>query len=214
MKSKTLFALIIVLIVVACGVYFTHEYLKRISHQATIKTESIARPDFSFDILNRKIEIKDKASGKLIQEIALNQWIDATITVKDAVIFSDDINFDGYKDLAIISDTPADNGYGYSYYFYSPLTNKFLPEKNLAGLSSPTFDAKSKTISTYNSGGCAGADFEENIYSFADGKYVLTTIKEGACCGLDDRDAKLEVKVSELKNGKMEAARIDPCPTQ
>jgi len=178
-------------------------------------------PDFSFNIAGANIEAKDKSSGNIVQKIPLSEDMAYSlalpmyhnIPISDIVSVTDDINFDGYKDLQVTSVLGATNE-AYNYYIYNPSTQKFGADKTLEYLFSPTFDAKNKTIKTYQSMGCAGEDFVSQIFSFVGGKYILTSTQNGNCCTLDERDANAGITVTELKNGKMEPAEKQPCPTR
>ena len=178
------------------------------------KCEIELKPDFSFSIIGKNIQIKDKTTKGLVQEIPLGYDYLAikNLPINQVINFKEDINFDGYNDLSIMRDVPASNSPSYGYFIYNLSTKKFEQVKDLKNLSSPIFNSNDKTITTYNSGGCAGGYFSKATFSFLDGKYVLTETKEGNCCSLSGVQEGNGVKITEYKNGKIKTTRTDFCP--
>lgn len=214
MKIINLFLFIFIVAIFGIAGYVAYvRYLKPANPIIINQQNKTDAQDFSFDIVNKNIEIKDNISKDIIQRIPLSPEIYGDFPIENMASFKDDINFDGYKDLSIVTIMAATNVYS-SFYIYNPESRDFAKDKILTDLGMPTFDAKAKTIKTYQTGGCAGADFEEDIYSFSNGKYALTTTREGACCPTSDGSAPAGVTVSELRNNKMEVVRTDACPAQ
>ena len=161
------------------------------------------------------LEIRDNLSKKIIQKIPLGWNIDglaSTTPINQIVSMDDDINFDGYNDLKVLTQTPASNPGIYDFYIYDPQTGRFNKDSILQNLVGPIFDPKTKTISTETSSGCAGQDFIKATLSFISNNYVLTETSQGDCCNLSGTQEGSGITVNEYKNGKIESAKINPCP--
>jgi hypothetical protein len=114
-------------------------------------------------------------NGKFIQKIAdtSNGMLFGT-----CVDFSDDINYDGYKDLKIkISSGPADVEIEeYNYWIFNPESKKYHKDPVLTHVANPDFGKNQKMI--YSKVGVTNRCFftpkcngEEMVYRFADGTW-------------------------------------------
>jgi hypothetical protein len=212
--------IILVEVVILFGGIFVYQYL---AQQQTKKPEvnsAKITPAFSFAISDDgnkgvNLAIANKMTGGLVQTINI-PYIDLsfykTLTATDFANNNDDINFDGYKDLQVLVNIPGDNPGGFDFYIYNPSTGKFDADKNLQMVSGPTFDPKTKTITSYASGGCAGGDFAKTTLTFINGDYSITENQIGNCCPAWDKNSS--VKVEEYKNGKVVSTTQEACPPQ
>lgn len=84
-----------------------------------------------------------------------------------------DMNFDSYNDLYILTNWGATgNQYG-CVFLYSPATGRFNYSKEFSELSRFSLDASTKTILTFDNGGMAGLVYNANRYHVEDNKPVL-----------------------------------------
>lgn len=215
MKKGNIFLIIIIIFIAVCllaGIV----YLKKQKDTANSvnNNQSVSdKPDFLFSISGNDLEIKDKVSGELVQKIPFSEYLTSDIlqlSIENVVAFNDDVNFDGYKDLQILTMMAATNTL-YDYYVYNPSLKKFEAEENLKNLGDPAFDLETKTINTYMINGCAGADFSLETFSYINGEYIITSISQGNCCSFEGTEETPLITTSELKNGKMEIVETVPC---
>jgi hypothetical protein len=77
---------------------------------------------------------------------------------------TDDINFDGYQDIYLMTNWGATgNQYG-CVWLYNPRTEKFDYSKEFSHLSNYWLDPATKTIRTFDKGGMAGLVYMANQY--------------------------------------------------
>ena len=213
--------IIVILAVILTGGVFVYQYLMptpRIQSLAINPTKNA--PNFSFEMSDEgkggiNLIIKNKTAGNIVQTISIPD-IDLSFfknfTVADVVNNNNDINFDGYKDLQVLVDIPGSNPGKFDFYTYNPSTERFDKDPTLRFLSGPNFDPATKTITTHQSGGCAGAYNTRDTYSFINGKYILTQTKQSNCCAVDGEYGRgNNVVVNELINGKMQMT-TQSCP--
>jgi len=188
------------------------------------ETFSIGNQEVSLSIVGKNIEIKNKNTGIIIQKIPLNDEIVwdlsspiYSLSLKNMVFSDNDINFDGYKDLQILISVPADNPGIFGFYIYNPSSKNFEADPTLSSLVGPNFDAIAKTITTYQSGGCAGGISDSQVFSFMNGGYVLTQSKEQRCCYPDDiqlNGGVYGITVNNYDAGKIISTTQETCPPQ
>lgn len=138
-------------------------------------------------------------------ESALSQTLEAGMgepPYRDAKFFvAEDMNFDGYKDIRLMSFWGATGNTGYTYWLFDPSRNFFVENKDLSSLSNPTPDVGTKTIATHSVGGMAGCIYNNGTYKFDEnGKLIL--IREEKQDWVVASKSFLKT-ISELKNGKM-----------
>lgn len=147
------------------------------------------------------IYLKDSSRAKDYSHAVDAKEVGATYLKPGAFAF-EDINFDGYLDLAVRSSSGAYNE-AYDYYLYNPKTKRFALRPLFKDMVNASFDSNGKTISTFNKGRGAGDVFASRVYEFRDGRYLLT--KETAQDFVDPSDeTKGYIYIEkELKNGAM-----------
>ena len=144
------------------------------------------------------ITITEGANAKVIQTIPNTTSYDATLTKAENTIVPVDANFDGYKDLPILSDCGATGNCTYSVYLYNPTTNQFIKNSFLSNLGTPSFDAAKKQVTTsWNS---SVADFETDTYQYQGGQYTLIQKIVSTSNGQNNTVTE---QTFQLQNGKM-----------
>jgi len=134
------------------------------------------------------------------------------LSIQDIISLKDDINFDGYKDLQVLSVAAATNQC-YNYLVYNPYNKKFEGNKILNVLCGPSFNSKEKTITTYITNGCVGGNSSWATLSFINGKYVLTETKEMYCCDFGETSENGKgVFINTYKDGELLEEKKESCP--
>jgi hypothetical protein len=121
---------------------------------------------------------------------------------RDAKFFvAEDMNFDGYKDIKLMSFWGATGNTGYTYWLFDSSKNLFVENKDLSSLSNPKPDVGTKTIATHSVGGMAGCIYNNGTYKFDEsGKLIL--IHDEKQDWIEASKSFLKT-ISELKNSKM-----------
>jgi hypothetical protein len=165
-------------------------------------------PLFAFHFIGRpdntlgELEVTEEPSTAIVQTIEAADW---GMVSSESELISDlltpvDANFDGYKDLQILSNCGATGNCSYDFFLYDPVTNQFVHNEFLSNnLCSPEFQAEKKQITTHSNG--SASDWENDTYQYEDGHYTLIRQEISAW----DRKAETAtVNTYELRNGKME----------
>lgn len=84
-----------------------------------------------------------------------------------------DLNFDGHQDLLLLAWEGATGNRGYSVWIYDPPTGRFVPNRELRGVSNPRPEPECEAVSTFERGGAAGMIFVRDSYRWIDGKAIL-----------------------------------------
>ena len=90
----------------------------------------------------------------------------------DNVIYFVDVNFDGYKDIVLRSNSGMYN-FIYNIYTYHSETMTFDKTPFMSNLVNPQFDFDAETITTHNLGRASGDIYTDETWHFENGKYVL-----------------------------------------
>lgn len=125
----------------------------------TNQTQNTPTSSFTFSMsangdYKTNIAIANTLTGKIVQTITVPVGLSDMQNVKDSIINNIDINFDGYNDLAIMVDLPADNPPVYDFYEYNQITGSFDKDSVLHNLVGPVFNSSAKTITTGATEGC------------------------------------------------------------
>ncbi len=117
-----------------------------------------------------------------------------------------DMNFDGYKDIRLMSWWGATGNTGYTYWLFDPSKKVFLENSDLSSLSNPTPELQTKTIATHSVGGMAGCIYNNGTYKFdVSGKLILIRSEKQDWV----EESKSFIKtISELKDGKMTTSMV------
>jgi hypothetical protein len=87
------------------------------------------------------------------------------------LILLDDYNFDGYVDIAVLSNRGVQNEV-YNYFIYNPGSQSFHRSEPLSGMMNAHFNAETQTVTQHNSSG-AGMFYTEEAYKWDDVELVL-----------------------------------------
>ena len=165
-------------------------------------------PLFTFHFLGKpdntmgQLEVAEEPSTTIIQKIdQFTDWgmVSSIPELEGNLLTLVDANFDGYKDLQILSNCGATGNCSYDFFLYDPVSNQFVHNEFLSNLCSPEFDAKKKQITTHSNG--SAADWENDTYQYEEGRYTMIHQEISSW----DRQAdKVTVNTYELRNGKME----------
>lgn len=158
--------------------------------------EFTGNPDNTFG----NLVITDATTGKVVQTIE-NTTEPGLIepSTADRVLSLLDANFDGYRDIQLMSNCGATGNCSYNFYLYDPKTGQFVLNDFLTGLGTPSFDsAKKQVITNWNS---SAADWQSETYQYQGGQYTLIgrDISEW-----NRRSNMVTLSKWELHNGKME----------
>jgi hypothetical protein len=109
-----------------------------------------------------------------------------------------DANFDGYKDLQLLSNCGATGNCSYDFYLYDPKAQQFVHNEFLSSLTTPAFDWQNKQVtSTSNS---SAHDWENETYEYKDGDYTLIHREESTW---DREKDVVTVNTYDLQDGQM-----------
>jgi len=162
-------------------------------------------PEFIFHFIGSDdntfgdIEVREENSSRIIQTIE-NETDPGLVFPQhiESVLSAVDANFDGYNDLAILSNCGGTGNCAYDFFLYDPSTNQFVPNRFLSDLSSPEFHEEKKRVTTHSHG--SAADWERDTYQFEKGRYILIHQEISSW----DRDTDVvTVLTYELRDGKM-----------
>jgi hypothetical protein len=88
-------------------------------------------------------------------------------------IRTDDINFDGYQDIYLLTNCGATGNRHGCIWLYNHASGKFEYSKEFSQLSSYWLDSASKTIRTFDKGGMAGLVYVANQYKVEGDRPIL-----------------------------------------
>ncbi|MBI4117830.1 MAG: hypothetical protein HY453_01995 [Parcubacteria group bacterium] len=86
---------------------------------------------------------------------------------EDDFVKIEDINFDGFGDIRLLSWVGSGNR-GYQYWIFDEKKKDFVLNTKLNGLSSPFADEKNKVVKTHHNLGMAGSIFIDEVYHWMD----------------------------------------------
>lgn len=117
---------------------------------------------------------------------------------------SDDINFDGYKDISLTLGYGATGNRSVLFLLFDPVLGRFKPDEILGELINPSFDKEKKVIISNQYMGSAGCSFIMDFYKFeSNGKYKLyKSIDQEFASFLSDRVIFKRI-TKELLDGKL-----------
>lgn len=152
-------------------------------------------------------------SNNTMKQIEINTGNNKTITqtlpipprtetprTGDTFFQMEDINFDGYKDIKLLTAWGATGNMIYTYWLFDPSKNNFFAN-NTISLSNPTRDIATRTITTHSNLGMAGCAYNSETYRFdSNGKLVLT---RSEAQNWVEKTQSFVKTISELKDSKM-----------
>jgi hypothetical protein len=117
---------------------------------------------------------------------------------------TDDINFDGYQDIYLMTNWGATGNRHGCIWLYNPRTGKFDYSNGFSQLSSYWLDSASKTIRTFDKGGMVGRVYTANQYKVESNQPILIW-SEQQDWDLDKK--QFHCVLQERRNGAMETTR-------
>lgn len=147
-----------------------------------------------------KIKISRNDNNSLIQEILVSQA--RTWDSEKFGVYIEDINFDGYKDIRVQADTPAGANVPYYYWLWDNNKSKYIQNKDLEVVTSPTINPVNKEIVSNNRG--SAAEYTQSEYKFINEK--LTLIKEIEQVADPDKNV-WHITVKELVGNEMKVTK-------
>jgi hypothetical protein len=117
---------------------------------------------------------------------------------------ADDFNFDGYKDIYLMTNWGATGNQNGCVWLYNTATKKFDYSKEFSALSRYWLDPASKTILTFVTGGAAGRIHIVEKYKVEDNRPVLIWSENQ---DLDSQKREFHCVVQELRGKKMVTVR-------
>ncbi len=127
-------------------------------------------PTIRFIIKPDKIILYSSANEpEILQEITYAPAVLADLLYGELVEIVD-MNFDGYMDMQVLASSGKANAY-YQAWLWDTATERFVLHEDLSALSSPSFDAATKTISSFTH--VSAVENYEETYAFSGNKLVL-----------------------------------------
>ncbi|MBI4904879.1 MAG: hypothetical protein HY820_14675 [Acidobacteria bacterium] len=187
--------------------------------QPAVKATVVTDPAFVEDCQPCEIRVSEQAgvysfrfqlgaaeAGRTVRSIAVSApGVIQTLDVKDMLpvaagpkIFfgAPDINFDGLRDLMIMTSQGTANANA-MYWLFDAASKKF---QLLGEYPVFTIDSGTRHLRTYERGGAGGMIYEARQYAFVDGKLAVTRVeKQEAVEGAEE----FRKTVEELREGKM-----------
>ena len=150
-KTATKVILALMVLVVLGGLYVHH--VKKVTDQesAAVSAQPSASP-YTTQVSGFTLTLYK--NGTSIQTLALGEDATADMNLLNGTslgvepfITGQDVNFDGYPDVAMLTGL----GYGgvnafYDYYVFDPFTEKLVADPVLAQICNPVFDPAAKTV--------------------------------------------------------------------
>jgi hypothetical protein len=112
----------------------------------------------------------------------------------------EDINFDGYADIKLMSWWGATGNNAYHYWLFDPRKGRFVLNHELSELTNPTPNYKTKRIRSHHVWGMAGNIYDTATYVFQNGRVVL--IRDESQEWVKNTKHFLRI-ISERRNGKL-----------
>lgn len=149
----------------------------------------------------RRIEVREPGAAAPRETLE----VDGDGFVPDGIdlVRVQDLNFDGYGDLAVTVDAGATGNTSSVYWLYEPSTHRFQREKSLDALPTVVPDAEHKVLKTFWKGGMAGAIYTRAQYRWH-GKRLELIREEAQDVDPSAPGGEVFVRVvRELKGGKL-----------
>jgi hypothetical protein len=144
----------------------------------------------------KSITITSRRDGAVIQTITPGDNSHFCDMPADQVFSLVDADFDGHNDIMLMQFLPASPNVPYYFWLYDPATGLFAEDSALETITSPEFDAETKSITSFWRSGCC--DHGLSTYRYINGSPTLVEEREEAA-KLDH----METTVRRLVKGKM-----------
>jgi len=113
---------------------------------------------------------------------------------------TEDINFDGYKDIKLLILWGATGNEVYDFWLFDPNAEKFIFNSQLSKAGNPIPNENTKELVNSWVGGMAGKVHGKETYKFIEGKLML--IKEEHQVWVQEKKHLLKT-IKEMVNGEM-----------
>ncbi len=156
---------------------FWKEDTKEVTIRAAIHPKL---PRFVFHILGEQgyigtIEIWKKGEKKPSQVI-YPEPVETTHGTR--YFFVEDVNFDGYADIALFSYQGATGNSGYLYWLFDRDTGQFVFHPASSALDSVDVDRSKHVIRSFENGGMAGHVYKSGVYRFEGTELIPIRLEE------------------------------------
>jgi|GEM_PF-3209198 len=198
----------------------TDRYIEDLSEGATFRFEIAPKlPLFTFEIIPdvrddqngfpqstvQEIEVFKGNSDQPLQRLSGCDLDEMWPPERHADWFhTDDVNFDGYQDIYLMTNYGATGNHYGCIWLYNPATGKFDYSKEFSQLSRYWLDAASQTIRTFDRGGMAGLVYTANQYK-VDGNQPILFWSEHQDWDFDKK--QFHCVLQEKRNGAMVVTR-------
>ena len=115
-----------------------------------------------------------------------------------------DVNFDGYADIFLMTWWGATGNQGGCVWLYNPATGRFGYSKEFSDLPGFTLEPEKKTILTFSNGGMAGLVYDTERFRVQDNKPILIWHEHQ---DWDSNTKQFECVTEERKDGRMVISR-------
>jgi hypothetical protein len=165
--------------------------------------------------ISLRFAVRTQNEGRVIERIAVSSddasAIAQTLDVHDMqpvgnaakfVFGGQDINFDGYNDLFVVTRAGAANVYA-DYWVFNPTQHRFDALGNY-----PVFqlDARRRVLRTDENMGHAGREYVRKVYAFIDGALTLIRVEQQ----ISTQDwGTYERTISLHRNGKLRIVKLE-----
>ena len=152
-----------------------------------------------------RIEISENGDSNILQTIEINSMAYVAMFISHFQV--QDINFDGYLDIAVVSDFGG-KWASHHYWVFDPvserfITNELMEEIGKIGANEIVLDSKCKTIEAQY------LNFDEavvgEIYKIKNEHLVLVGLKERQ----KNKEGDFEIVTKRLVNGKMKVVKVE-----
>jgi hypothetical protein len=122
----------------------------------------------------RVIEVFRVNAEKPFQRLEGCDWSEMQPPPQDTSWFrAQDVNFDGYADIFLMTWWGATGNQGGCVWLYNPVAGRFEYSKEFSELSGFTLEPEKKTILTFSNGGMAGLVYDTQKFRVQDNKPIL-----------------------------------------
>lgn len=132
----------------------------------------------------KSVTVRRKPDGQELQKLALEGILLECGVEPGALLIVEDIDFDGRKDLRVLRLLDARLQSTFDYWVYDQKTGRFEKDARFEALSSPHFDAGTRTITSVSRTGAMDKTVEK-FRLLKNGKLELIFREETAQSGLD-----------------------------
>jgi hypothetical protein len=120
------------------------------------------------------VQVFAGASSQRLQNLEDCEWEGMEAPPKGSDWFrAEDMNFDGYKDVYLLTNWGATGNQLGCIWLYDPASGQFEYSKEFSDLGTLAIDPATKTITTHGNGGIAGRVFRAGKYIVQDNRPVL-----------------------------------------